>query len=86
MRFREFLLEEDGLGTIGSLAHQSVVDVNAGELLSNRLNKKCRDDRRINATGKCEQNLLVTNLCAYLLDLFFYKRIRKRFRCNTLHV
>ena len=67
------------------LAHQSVVDVNAGELLPNCLDEKCGNDRRINAAGKCEQHLLVTDLCADFLDLFFYKRIRKHFGCNTLH-
>ena len=47
-------------------AHQAVVDMDTGQLLANCLNQQCGHNRGVHAAGQGQQNLLVTDLTAFL--------------------
>ena len=68
-----------------ALAHETVVDVNAGELLPHRLDEERRDDGRIDAAGEGKENLLIADLLPQFGDLFADKRFRERGRGDALH-
>ena len=57
-----------------ALAEQTVVDVNAGELLADRFYEQCGDDGGIHPAGKREQHLAATDkilkLLCFLCDKF----------------
>ena len=60
-----------------ALTEKSVVDMDADELLTDRLDQKRRDDRAVNAAGEREQNLFVADLRTEFCDLFVDKRLRE---------
>ena len=60
-----------------TLAHEAVVHVHADELLADCLDEKGRDDRAVDAAGKSQQNLLVTDLLADCGNLLVDERLGK---------
>ena len=68
-----------------ALAHQPVIDMHADELLADGLDQKRRDDGRVHAAGQRQQDLLIADLRADGLHLFFNKRIGERRRGDALH-
>jgi hypothetical protein len=52
-----------------ALAHQTVVDVYAVELLTDSLDEQSGNDRAVNAAGEGQKHLLVAYLTAYQFDL-----------------
>ena len=68
-----------------ALAEQTVVDMDADELLADRLDEQRRDDGAVDAAGQGEQDVLVADLRAERSELFFDERLRKLRRGDTLH-
>ena len=68
-----------------ALAHETVVDVHAGELLADGLDKQGSNNGRVNTAGEGQQNLAVTYLSADFLYLFINKCICKFGASDTLH-
>lgn len=46
-----------------SLPQKAMVDMDASELLSHRLNQQGRHHRRIHAARQCQQDLFISHLC-----------------------
>ena len=68
-----------------ALAEQTMVDMDADELLADRLDEQRRDDGAVDAAGQGEQDVLVADLRAKRGELFFDERLRKLRRGDTLH-
>jgi len=68
-----------------ALAHETMVDMDAGELLADGLDKEGSNNGGVNAAGEGEQNLTVANLSADLFYLFINKSISQFKRSDTLH-
>ena len=68
-----------------TLTHETVVDVNAGELLADGLDEQRSHNGRINAAGQRQQHLLIAYLSADLGYLLMDKSIGQRFGSNAFH-
>ena len=68
-----------------TLAEQTVVDMEADELLADRLDEQRRDDGAVDAAGQGEQDIFIADLGAKRGELFFDERLRKLRRGDTLH-
>ena len=64
---------DDTLGLV--LTHETVVDMDADQLLTDGFDQQSGNDRRVNTAGKSQQNLLVANLLTDQLDLLIDKGI-----------
>ena len=69
-----------------AFAHESMVHVNAHELLADGLDEQRRHDRGIDAAGKREQHLSIADLGAHGLDGLVDKGVGKFGRRYALHV
>ena len=64
------LLAEDLLNHLWlTLTEHAVVHKHAGKLIANSTVDKCRNNRRVNAAGKCQNNAAIADLLANLLYL-----------------
>ena len=68
-----------------ALAEQSVVNVDADELLADSLDQQGGDDRAVHAAGEGEENFLIADLSAELLDLLVDERLRERRGGDAFH-
>ena len=68
-----------------TLTEQTMVNVHANELLADGLDQQSSDDGRVDTTGQCQQHLLVADLFAHELDLFFNESRCKGFIGDALH-
>ena len=62
-----------------------MVDMDADELLADRLDEQRRDDGAVDAAGQGEQDIFIADLGAKRGELFFDERLRKLRRGDTLH-
>ena len=69
-----------------ALAHESMIHVHTDELLADGLDKKCRDDGAVDATGEGQQDLLVTHLFADCVDLLGDESLGKLGSGDACHV
>ena len=69
-----------------AFAKEAVVDMNGNELSADRLDQKCGYYRGINASGQCQQHLVITDLRAELFDLLLNKCLRESGRRDSFHV
>ena len=69
-----------------AFAKEAVVDMNGNELSADRLDQKCGYYRGINASGQCQQHLVITDLRAELFDLLLNKCLRESGSCNSYHI
>ena len=69
-----------------ALAHKTVVNVYANELATNRFDEKCRNNRGIDATRKCQKNLFIAYLFANFAYLFVNKGFCQCFCSDALHI
>ncbi len=68
-----------------AFSQQTMINVNANQLLTYRFDKQCRDHRAIDTARQCEQHLFLAYLLTKLLDLLIDKRLRKLLCSNSLH-
>ena len=81
------LVAEDAHDLLGlALAEESVVHMDGNQLLAHGLDEERRDDRGVHTARKGEQHLLVANLGAQFLNLFFDEFPRQFGRGDPLHV
>ena len=59
--------------------------MHTGQLSADRLDQKCRDNRRVNAAGQRQQNLLVTDLLAQRGELLLDEGLGKFRGGDPLH-
>ena len=69
-----------------AFAKQTVIDMNADQLLADGLDQQGRDDRAVHTAGQGEQDFLVANLLLDRGDLFRDKGFRQLGRGNPFHV
>ena len=81
------LVAEDAHYLLGlALAQESMVDMDGNQLLADGLDEEGRDDGGIDTARKGEQHLLVADLGAQFLNLFFDEFPRQFGRGDPLHV
>ena len=68
-----------------ALAHESVVDMDADQLLAYRADKQSRNYGRVNSAGQSQQYSLVADLLAYGSDLLFDELVRKLGGSDAFH-
>ena len=68
-----------------AFAKQTMVDTHTGQLLADRFDQKCRNDRRINTAGQSQQNLLITDLFPQRCKLLVNEGLCKFRGGNPLH-
>ena len=68
-----------------ALAHESVVDMDADQLLAYRADKQRRDYGRVNSAGQSQQDSLAADLLAYGSDLLFDELVRKLGGSDAFH-
>ena len=81
------LVAEDLNNLLGlTLAQQTVVYVDANQLLANGLDQHGGNHRGIHAAAECQQDLLIADLRAQSCDLLLDECLSQRGGCNALHI
>ncbi len=69
-----------------ALAKEAMVYVNRNQLLADSFDQQGSNYRGINASGQCQQYLVVSDLLAKLFDLLINESLCESGSCNSFHV